>query len=66
MKMGDRRCCRTVGYILPLLMGKKFGNITGDQVSSAAFCKELKAVIGREYAKKRMERRDESTKARLK
>ena len=47
-------------------MEKKFGNITGDQVSSAAFRKELKAVIGREYVKKKMERRDESTKARLK
>ena len=47
-------------------MGKKFGNIIGDQVSSAAFCKELKAVIGREYVKKRMERRDESIKAWLK
>ena len=47
-------------------MGKKFGNIIGDRVSSAAFRKELKAVIGREYAKKRMERRDESTNARLK
>ena len=37
-----------------------------DQVPSAAFRKELKAVIGREYVKKRMERRDESIKARLK
>ena len=46
-------------------MGKKSGNIIGDQVSSAAFHKELKAVIRREYVMKRMERRDKSTKARL-
>ena len=30
-----------------------------DQVSSVAFRKEFKAAIGREYVKKRMERRDE-------
>jgi len=54
------------GLDLPSSDGEKFGNIIGDQVSSVAFRKELKAVIGKEYVKKRMERREELTKARLK
>ena len=49
-----------------LLTAKKFGTIIGDTVAGAAFHKELKALIGREDAKKRQERRDEATKARLK
>ncbi|KAL7427009.1 hypothetical protein ACHAXH_001253 [Discostella pseudostelligera] len=57
---------RSAGQILLLLTAKKFGNIIGDKVSGAAFHKELKAVIGREEAKQRLERREEATQARLK
>ena len=64
-KPGERNS-RTVGQILLLLTSKKFGNIIGDQVSGPAFHKELKAVITREDAKKRMARKEESTQARLK
>ncbi|KAL7537164.1 hypothetical protein ACHAXR_008648 [Thalassiosira sp. AJA248-18] len=64
-KPGERSS-RTAGQILLLLTTKKFGNIIGDQVAGAAFHKELKAVIGMEDAKKRLDRRDEATKARLK
>jgi hypothetical protein len=49
-----------------LLTAKRFGNIIGQQAAGAAFHKELKAVIGREDARQRLERRDEATKARLK
>jgi len=49
-----------------LLTAKKFGNIIKDQVAGGAFHKELKAVIGKEYARNRLTRKDESTKARLK
>lgn len=65
MKPGEKSS-RSAGQILLLLTAKKFGNITGDQVAGAGFHKELKAVLGREDAKKRLERRDEATKARLK
>lgn len=65
-KPGERSGGRTAGQILLMLTTKKFGNIINDQVAGAAFHKELKAVIGREDAKKRLERRDEATKARLK
>ena len=62
----DEKSGRSAGQILLLLTAKKFGNIIGDQVSGAAFHKELKAVIGREEAKQRLERREEATQARLK
>jgi hypothetical protein len=64
-KPGERSG-RSAGQILLLLTAKKFGNIIGDQVSGAAFHKELKAIIGREEAKQRLERREEATQARLK
>jgi hypothetical protein len=64
IKPGERSS-RTAGQILLLLTAKKFGNIIGHQVAGAAFHKELKAVIGREDARQRLERRDEATKARL-
>jgi len=57
---------RTAGQILLLLTAKKFGNLIGDAVAGAAFHKELKALIERESAKKRLERRVEATNARLK
>lgn len=57
---------RSAGQILLLLTSKKLGNIIGDQVSGAAFHRELKAVISREDAKQRLERREEATQARLK
>lgn len=67
LKPGENRTSsRTAGQILLLLTAKKFGNIIGDQVAGAAFHKELKAIIGREDAKKRLERREEATQARLK
>jgi hypothetical protein len=67
VKPGENRTSsRTAGQILLLLTAKKFGNIIGDQVAGAAFHKELKAIIGREDAKKRLERREEATQARLK
>jgi hypothetical protein len=65
IKPGERST-RTAGQILLLLTAKKFGNIIGHQAAGAAFHKELKAVIGREDARQRLERRDEATKARLK
>ena len=67
LKPGENRTSRrTAGQILLLLTAKKFGNIISDQVAGAAFHKELKAIIGREDAKKRLERREEATQARLK
>jgi hypothetical protein len=57
---------RTAGQLLILLTAKKFGTILNDMVAGDAFHKELKALIGREDAKKRQERRDEATQARLK
>jgi hypothetical protein len=65
IKPGERSS-RTAGQILLLLTAKRFGNIIGQQAAGAAFHKELKAVIGREDARQRLERRDEATKARLK
>ncbi len=62
----EERSGRSAGQILLLLTAKKIGNIIGDQVSGTAFHKELKAVIGREEAKQRLERRGEATQARLK
>ena len=62
----EEKSGRSAGQILLLVTAKKFGNIIGDQVSGAAFHKELKAVIGREEAKQRLERREEATQARLK
>ena len=56
---------RTAGQILLLLTAKKFGNILQDPVAGAAFHKELKTVLAKEDAKKRQDRRDEATKARL-
>ena len=64
VKPGERSS-RTAGQILLLLTAKKFGNIT-DPVAGASFHKELKAILAREDAKKRMERKEESTQARLK
>mmetsp|Transcript_10572 Transcript_10572/g.17059 ORF Transcript_10572/g.17059 Transcript_10572/m.17059 type:complete len:127 (+) Transcript_10572:797-1177(+) len=57
---------RTAGQVLLLLTSRRFGNIIKDQVAGAAFHKELKAVTNREGARKRMERMEESGKARLK
>lgn len=57
---------RTAGQILLLLTSKKFGNIIGDIVAGTAFHRELKAIIEREGAKKRQDRKDESTNARMK
>lgn len=57
---------KTAGQILLLLTAKKFGTILQDMVAGAAFHKELKALIGREDAIKRQERRVEATQARLK
>jgi len=58
---------RTPGQILLLLTAKKFGNVLGGDVAAGnAFHKELKAVIGKEDALRRKQRRDESTSARLK
>lgn len=66
-KPGERKGNgRTAGQILLLLTSKKFGNVVGDLVAGTAFHKELKAVIGREDAMKRLERREEATKARMK
>ena len=65
IKPGERSS-RTAGQILLLLTAKRFGNIIGHQVARGAFHKELKAVIGQEDARQRLERRDEATKARLK
>lgn len=63
----DERCRRTAGQVLLLLTAKKLGNIIGgDQVAGEAFHRELKAVIERENAKRRMARKEESTMARLK
>jgi len=63
-KPGEKRS-RTAGQILLLLTAKKFGNIIKDPVAGAAFHKELKAVTGREQAKKWQERREEATKQRM-
>lgn len=63
-KPGERSS-RTAGQILLLLTAKKFGNIIKDPVAGSAFHKELKAVTGREQAKKWQEMREEATKARL-
>lgn len=64
-KPGERRR-RTAGQVLLLLTARKFGNIVGDPAAGAAFHRELKAVTNREGARKRMERMEESGKARLK
>lgn len=64
-KPGEKKG-RTAGQILILLTPKKFSNIIGDQVAGAAFHKELKAIIAREGEKKRLDRKQEATEARLK
>lgn len=66
IRPGENRSGRTAGQILILLTAKRFGTIVGDPVAGAAFHKELKALIGKEDAKKRQDMRDEATKARLK
>mmetsp|Transcript_23083 Transcript_23083/g.43673 ORF Transcript_23083/g.43673 Transcript_23083/m.43673 type:complete len:572 (+) Transcript_23083:731-2446(+) len=57
---------RTAGQVLLLLTARRFGNIIKDQVAGASFHKEMKAVTNREGARKRMDRMEESGKARLK
>ena len=61
----DRELVQQFKGVISACLSESFDQASRDQVLSAAFRMELKVVIGREYVKKRMERRDESTKARL-
>jgi len=56
---------RTAGQLLILKTSKKLGTMLKDPVSGEAFHKELRALVGRQEARKKKNMSDEATRQRL-
>lgn len=65
-KPGERRGGeRTAGQVLILKTAKKLGVMLKDPVAGEAFHRELRALVGRQEARKRKEMRDEAARQRF-
>ena len=56
---------RTAGQLLMLKTSKKLGTMLNDPVAGEAFHKELRALVGRQEARKKKDMADEATRQRL-